>query len=183
VNYEQWPDTRGLRIHFRNLLDLARVGRKIEYGIVVGVITSEMASLQAALQATGIEVEMFKRGAESGKEQGVDQYLQVHMLRVLVDYPPGVAVLLTGDGRGCEDGAGFHPDLGRMYKKGWGIEVMSWDIACNQRLHEWAQAVGTCVRLEDCYASIPFMEGITSYQAARQTRQGRYEFQIGEAMK
>ena len=43
----------------------------------------------------------------SGKEQGLDQCLQVHMLRAIHDCPtPQVAVLMTGDGAGYDDGVG-----------------------------------------------------------------------------
>jgi hypothetical protein len=46
------------------------------------------------------------------------------MLRALADASdPQIAVLLTGDGQGFEEGAGFHADLERMYQKGWGRGV------------------------------------------------------------
>ena len=61
---------------------------------------------------TGTEVEIFEPGNSSRREQGVDQCLQVHMLRAALDVqPPGVAVLLTGDGAGFDGGTGFHADL------------------------------------------------------------------------
>lgn len=46
-----------------------------------------------------------------------------------------------------------------MAKAGWGIEVLSWDIACNKRPREWATGTGVYVALEDCYNSVTFIEG------------------------
>ncbi len=66
---------------------------------------------------------------------------------------------MTGDGKGYDDGLGFHADLERLAKAGWGIEVIAWDIACKRTLKEWASKVGVYVRLEDFYDSVTFLEG------------------------
>ena len=44
---------------------------------------------------------------------------QLQMLRDFADYngDPGIVVLLTGDGQGFYDGAGFHADLERMHRR------------------------------------------------------------------
>lgn len=158
ASHEEWGDTKALRIHFQNLLDLVRVGRKIQFGIAVGSIPPALKAVWNKLRATGIQVELFERGFGTDREQGVDQCLQVHMLRVLADHEPSVVVLLTGDGRGYDDGVGFYADLERMHKKGWGIEVVSWDRACNNKLREWAKDVGVYVKLEDYYESVTFIQ-------------------------
>jgi hypothetical protein len=80
-------------------------------------------------------------------------------LRCLADIdPPQVAVLLTGDGAGYEAGAGFHADLERLQKRGWGIEVVSWDLACRGDLKRWAATAGAYVKLEDFYESVTFVQ-------------------------
>ncbi len=145
------------RIHFRNLFELAVVGRPVGTAICVGSIPPGLQELWDELERTGIAVEKYERGKQSGKEQGADQCLQVHMLRALADEDePGIAVLLTGDGAGYEDGVGFHADLERMQKKGWGIEVLSWTHSCRKALREWADQVGVYVPLENFYESISF---------------------------
>ena len=68
-------------------------------------------------------------------------------------------VLLTGDGAGYEAGIGFHADLERMAKRGWRIEVLAWEHACNQRLRSWAEDVGVFIPLERFYHQISFIEG------------------------
>jgi len=81
------------------------------------------------------------------------------MLRALADFDaPSIAVLLTGDGAGYDDGAGFHADLERMERRGWGIEVLSWDSACNKKLKAWSKSAGVYIPLDDYYDSVTFIE-------------------------
>lgn len=149
-----------VRIQFDSLFRLAHAGRAVRRAVWVGSVPPEMDAVWDRLEATGVDVELFERGGDSGTEQGVDQCLQVHMLRALADADdPGVAVLLTGDGAGFEDGVGFHADLARMYRRGWGIEVLAWDRACNRKLKRWASEVGVYIPLDDYYRSVTFIEG------------------------
>ena len=149
-----------VRVHFRNLLELARAGRDIEHAIAVGSIPPELRHVWNRLENEGITVKLLERGAMQGREQGVDQTLQTAMLRDAFDYngDPGIAVLLTGDGSGFIDGVGFHADLERMQRREWRIEVLSWRHSCNRRMREWAEENGKFVALDDFYDSITFLE-------------------------
>jgi len=150
-----------VRIQFGALFDLARAGRDL--GCIpksVGSIPPELQAVWEQLRGCGVDLELFERGARSGREQATDQALQVHMLRALSDVrPPQIAVLLTGDGRGYEAGVGFYADLERMAKAGWGVEVLSWDRACKHSFRDWALRVGVYIPLEDYYHSVTFIEG------------------------
>ena len=148
-----------IRIEFDNLYILALAGRSLARGICVGSVPPELERVWSRLRRTGVDVELYERGAQGGKEQAVDQALQVHMLRALADSDPAVAVLLTGDGAGYDEGAGFHADLERMAKRGWGVEVLAWDSACSSRLKEWAQEFGVYIPLESHYDSVTFIQG------------------------
>jgi hypothetical protein len=149
-----------VRIHFENLYGVARAGREVEAAYCVGSVPPELGQVWDKLEVLGIDVETFERGAGSGKEQAVDQALQVQMLRTAVDVvPPCVAVLLTGDGAGYDEGVGFYRDLERMHKLGWGVEVLSWENACNHAMKEWAQRVGVFVPLERFYKQVTFVQG------------------------
>lgn len=161
---------RDLRIQFENMWNLARAGRTVTSGVCVGSLPPEMEEVWSRLRATGVDLELFERGAESGREQAIDQVLQLHMLHALLDHPPGVAVLLTGDGAGYHEGRGFHADLERMHKRGWGIEVLSWENACHPRLKSWAQANGVFVPLDDYYASVTFVKGLRQAQRITKRR-------------
>ena len=120
----------------------------------------ELRHVWHSLGNEGIEVRLLERGSLSGSEQGVDQLLQTEMLRDGFDFngDPGIAVLLTGDGRGFSEGAGFHADLERMRDRGWRIEVLSWRHSCARRMREWATEHGVFIALDDFYESVTFLE-------------------------
>ena len=113
------------------------------------------------MESRGIEVKLFDRGnPESGEQDTPDRLLQLRMLEDALDYngDPGIVALLTGDGAGYLEGAGFHRTLERMHKRGWRIEILSWAHSCNQRMRGWAERNGVFVALDDFYDSITFLE-------------------------
>lgn len=127
---------RSLRIHFLNLFELARAGRRVVGGFCVGTTSFRNVKLEQRLQEVGVEIEFFERGRDTGGEQAVDQALQVHMLRSLCDMPPGIAVLMTGDGAGAGTGRGYMADLQRMHRAGWQIEQPA-IAACSPGQSKW----------------------------------------------
>lgn len=148
-----------MRLHFRNLLRLASVDRPIQHALAAGSVPPELRHVWNRLENEGVEVRLHERGAH-GREIGVDQVLQTSMLRAMADHngDPGIVALLTGDGAGFVDGAGFHADLERMHRKGWRIEVLSWAHSCNRRMREWATENGKFINLDDFYDSVTFLE-------------------------
>jgi hypothetical protein len=149
-----------LRIHFENLFRLAHAGRPIGSAICVGSASAVPSGVTQKLRALNVSLEFYERGTASGKEQGVDQCLQVHMLRAATDVvTPGVAVLLTGDGAGYETGTGYHADLQRLHRLGWGVEVLAWDAACSVALRDWVSRVGVFTPLDRYFESTTFVEG------------------------
>ena len=161
-----------MHIHFGNLLELARAGRRIEHATAVGSVPPELRHVWNRLENEGVTVQLLERGSLHGREQGVDQALQTAMLRDGFDYNgnPGTAVMLTGDGAGFADGVGFHADLERMRLRGWSVEVLSWRHSCNRRMREWAEANGTFVTLDDFYESVTFLEPSAAGQPAAAPR-------------
>lgn len=149
-----------VRLHFRNLLELAHAGRPIRRAVAVGSIPPELRHVWNRLENEGVAVHLLECGALHGREVGVDQVLQTYMLRDTVDHngDPGIAVILTGDGAGFADGVGFHADLERMHRKGWRIEVLSWRHSCNRRMREWAEENGKFIALDDFYDSVTSLE-------------------------
>lgn len=156
------PDARyRVRIHFDNMLRLAHADRPLERAVAAGSIPPEMRQLWNRMESSGVEVKLFdRRGREQSEQEIPDRLLQLRMLEDALDYngDPGVAVLLTGDGAGYLEGAGFHSTLERMHKRGWRVEILSWAHSCNQRMRRWAQENGVFVALDDFYDSITFME-------------------------
>ena len=150
-----------VRVHFERLLTLAHAGRPVERAYAAGSVPPELRQLWNRMEARGIEVSVFDRGETHRGEQDMpDRLLQLRMLEDALDYngDPGIAVLLSGDGAGYLEGAGFHRTLERMHRRGWHIEILSWAHSCNQRMRQWAQENGVFVALDDFYEAITFME-------------------------
>lgn len=150
-----------VRIHFVNLLHLAHAGRPIERALAAGSVPPEMRQLWNLLDSQGIDTYVFDRGApERGEQEVRDRVLQLRMLEDALDYngDPGIVVLLTGDGAGYVEGAGFHSALERMHNRGWRVEILSWAQATNQRMRRWAESNGIFVSLDDHYEAITFLE-------------------------
>lgn len=113
------------------------------------------------MESRGIRVELFDRGdPRRGEQEMPDRLLQLKMLQDALDYngDPGIVVLLTGDGAGYIDGAGFQSELERMHRRGWRVEILSWAYSCNQRMRHRAQENGVFVALDDFYESVTFLE-------------------------
>ena len=156
------PDARQrVRIHFDNMLRLAHADRSVQKAFAAESVPPEMRQLWNRLESNGVEVQLFDRGSsEHGEQEIPDRVLQLRMLEDALDYngDPGIVVLLTGDGAGYTEGAGFHSTLERMHRRGWRVEILSWAHSCNQRMRRWAEENGVFVALDDFYETITFME-------------------------
>ena len=150
-----------VRVHFENMFRLAHADRPVERAVAAGSIPPEIRQLWDRLESAGVEVSLFDRGDPGRREQDMpDRVLQLRMLEDALDYngDPGIVVLLTGDGAGYVEGAGFHSTLERMHRKGWRVEILSWTHSCNHRMRLWAEENGKFIALDDFYRSITFLE-------------------------
>ena len=158
---EQGPGARfRVRIHFENMFRLAHADRPVQKALAAGSVPPEMRQLWNRMEGRGVDVHLFDRGTPDRGEQDIpDRVLQLRMLEDALDYngDPGIVVLLTGDGAGYLEGAGFHSTLERMHKRGWRVEILSWAHSTNQRMRRWAEANGIFVSLDDFYGAITFM--------------------------
>ena len=159
---ESSPGARYLvRVNFDAMLRLAHADREVRHAVAVGSVPPEMRQLWNRLESRGVEVKLFDRGSpERGEQDMPDRVLQLRMLEDALDHngAPGIAVLLTGDGAGYLDGAGFHSTLERMHRRGWCFEILSWAHSCNQRMRRWAEENGVFVALDDFYEAVTFVE-------------------------
>ena len=150
-----------VRINFENMLRLAHADRPVEKAIAAGSVPPEMRPLWNQMERQGVDVKLFDRGAiERGEQEVPDRVLQLRMLEDALDHngDPGIAVMLTGDGKGFYEGVGFHRTLERMHRKGWRIEILSWADSCNPRMREWVEQNGVFVALDNFYDSVTFLE-------------------------
>lgn len=147
-------------INFDNLLRLAQADRPLQKVLAVGPVPPEMRQLWNRVESKGAETRLFDHGLDRGEQEVPDQLLKLQMLEDALDYngTPGVVVLLTGDGAGYSEGAGFHSTLEKMHKRGWQVEILSWAHSCNQRMRRWAEENGVFAALDDFYEAITFME-------------------------
>ena len=168
------PDARyRVRINFNNMLRLAHADRPVERACAAGSVPPEMRQLWNRLENQGVAVQLFDRGSSGAGEQEMpDRILQLRMLEDGLDYnpAPGIAVLVTGDGAGYLEGAGFHRTLERMHSRGWRVEVLSWSHSCNQRMRRWAEENGVFIALDDFYDSVTFLEPSRPGQRLAQSR-------------
>ncbi len=139
---------------------LAHADRPVKHALATGSIPPEMQQVWSRLKDAGVETQVFDRVLQSrGEQEMPDRLLQLRMLEDALDNngDPGIAVVLTGDGAGYLEGAGYHSTLERMHKKGWRIEILSWSHSCNQRMRGWAEENGVFVALDDFYEAITFL--------------------------
>jgi hypothetical protein len=144
-----------VRLSFRNVLDFAAAGRKLERAVAAGSVPPGLASLWEQLGKVGVLIDLQERGAQSGKEQGVDQALQLEMMNVLFDTEvPALAVVLTGD-------KGFLPTIERMLKGGWGVEVLAFSNGLSPSLKNIAKGHGgrgRYVELDSWYDQLTYLQ-------------------------
>ena len=159
---DEGPNARyRVRINFDNLLRLAQADRPLKKAFAAGSVPPQMRQLWNRLENRGMEVSLFDRADPGRSEQDMpDRILQLRMLEDALDYngDPGIVALLTGDGAGYLEGAGFHSTLERMHKRGWRVEILSWANCCNRRMREWAEKKGAFIALDEYYSAITFLE-------------------------
>ena len=159
---DQGPGARyRVRVNFDAMLRLAHADRPMERAVAAGSVPPEMRQLWNRMESIGVDVRLFNRGdSERGEQDMPDRVLQLQMLEDALDHngDPGIVVLLTGDGAGYTEGAGFHRTLERMHKRGWRVEILSWAHSCNQRMRGWAEENGVFVALDEFYESVTYLE-------------------------
>lgn len=159
---DEGPNARyRVRVNFDNLLRLAHADRPLKKALAAGSVPPQMRQLWNRLENRGVTVKLYDRGDPGRSEQDMpDRILQLRMLEDALDHngDPGIATLLTGDGAGYLEGAGFHSTLERMYKRGWRVEILSWANSCNRRMREWAEKKGVFIALDEYYSAITFLE-------------------------
>ena len=150
-----------VRIHFENIYRLAHADRPVRKAIAAGSVPPELRQLWNRLANMGIRVDLFNRiRNDLGEQEIPDQRLQLEMMKdaLINSDDPGTVVVLTGDGAGYVEGAGFQSALEVMHERGWRVEILSWAHSCNFRMRQWVEQNGIFVPLDDFYDSITYLE-------------------------
>lgn len=146
-----------IRLQFSSVMRLALAGHPLLSAVAV---TTERESNGPALDAAvsaGFTVYRSEPGAFSGKEQNVDERLQLEMYRAARKAPARV-VLLTGDGNsGSDDAGGFIPAIQALAEGGAAVELLAWERSCARALQEAVTDLGGVVNyLDTFYRSVTF---------------------------
>ena len=150
-----------MRVRFENMLRLAHADRPVEKATAAGSVPPELRRLWNRMEEKGMEVTVYDRGDQDRGEQEVpDNKLQLKMLRDVVQHNgrPGVAVLLSGDGRGFHAGEGFFHTLELMHGKGWRVELLAWNDSCHRQMRKWVEQNGVFIPLDDFYEEVTYLE-------------------------
>ena len=98
-----------VRIDFKAMMRLAHADRPVEKAIAAGSVPPELRALWNRLEAAGVQVELFDRGAvERGEQQAPDRVLQLQMLCDFNVSPTGGPVLWRSSSRPHGVGAICH---------------------------------------------------------------------------
>jgi hypothetical protein len=148
------------RIYFRNFIQLAVSGRKLNEVVWGGSIPPANDEVWHFLNEISVRPDLIPRST-SGENETVDHLIQLKMHRHVRKYrsSPGTVVLATGDGKGYYREDGFLYDVKGFLEDGWRIEIMSWDHSCHGELKNFAQAHGRFICLDNYYNSITFLQG------------------------
>ena len=158
---------QAVRLHFDNLLALAANGRTVKHAVAAGSVPPELRNLWARLHRSGVDCKVFERGPK-GEQNVPDCFLQLAMARNALMNPPGVAVLLTGDGVGHLQDEGFLTTLKGVKMSKWNVEVLSWRHCINRYLFDWVKENGHFTALDDYYESITFTVAVDSVEDAEE---------------
>jgi hypothetical protein len=148
-----------VRLHFDHVLQFAAAGREIEKATAAGSVPPGLVALWDGLARRGVQVDLQERGADSGKEQAVDEVLKLAMLRSVLERqqahkPPCVGVLLSGDGD-------FANEVELMLGAGWGVEVLAFGATLSPKLKRISTGYagrGKYVLLDDWYDQLVYRQ-------------------------
>lgn len=151
---------RDVRLSCENLRVFVQRNRQWGSGYAAAALSDQQSSIKRHFEQQGIQFDICERGEISGKEQNIDQRIQLEMHRLITSgRPKGTVVLATGDGAGHHRGEGFLEALAAAYRAGFAIEVMSWRHSFNEALKDWAVTHGRAIELDDYYHDLTFIQG------------------------
>ena len=149
-----------VRLSCPNLRALVERDRRWGAGYAAAAVSNPCAGLCKQMRQVGIDLEVSECGVRSGREQNVDERIQLEMYRLQAhSVPRGIVVLATGDGAGSAEGRGFLPVLQQLSESGFDIEVMSWEHSFHGKLRDWAESHGRAIVLDPFYKDLTFIDG------------------------
>lgn len=156
-----WP---AVRIYWRNFFQLIEAHHLPATRAFAGSLPPGNDDLWKYARQYGYDTSLLhKVEKDDGRigEQAVDEVLHAKIAGVLLDYdPPQRLVLVTGDGNNSDYGTSFLQQVNRAMKRGWDVDIVSWDNQLSRRFRDVAARSGgkvNIIKLEDVYNSITFL--------------------------
>lgn len=119
-----------VRVYYRNFFKLIEGEHMVQTRVLAGSVPPGNEELWEHARQYGYDTDLLKRIArDDGRlaEQGVDEMLHLKIANVLLDFdPPQTLVLATGDAGESDFGTSFEQQVRRALKRGWRIEIWSW---------------------------------------------------------
>lgn len=155
-----------VRLYYKNLFALLEGGREVKTRVLGGSIPPGNDQLWDYARSRGYNTDLLKRvESDDGKlvEQAVDEMLHLRIANAILDYdPPQILVIASGDGQERARDASFPNQLQRALRKGWDVEVYSWDEQLSgafRRIAKDANGKMVVRTLDPYYPSLTFVKG------------------------
>ncbi|OJX73794.1 MAG: hypothetical protein BGO92_04570 [Magnetospirillum sp. 64-120] len=134
--------------------------------MLAGSVPPGNDALWDAANKAGFDTTLLRRvESDTGRliEQGVDEAIHLKIANILLDTDePGTMVLATGDGAETEQASSFTQQVRRAAKRGWNVEIWSWQNQLAKRLRDTRLEFPNQVKvfkLDAWYDSIVFIKG------------------------
>ena len=157
---------QAIRLYYRNFFQLLENGLDVRTRVLGGSVPPGNEALWDYAKAAGYDTSLLRRIAQDDgrlAEQAVDEVLHLRIANALLDYdPPQTLVIGTGDGNLGEFGTSFDEQVIRALRRGWEVEVWSWQAQLSGRFGRIQMPSGAGPRillLDPHYFSITFVRG------------------------
>jgi hypothetical protein len=153
-----------VRVYHRNFFKLIE-GDNVSTRILTGSVPPGNEALWQTARDYGYDTDLLRRvEQDDGRlvEQAVDEMLHLKIANALLDHdPPQTLVIASGDGHVSKWGTSFPAQAERALKRGWNVEVWSWDAQLTDKYNRLCRAYPGRVivkKLDPYYKSTTFLK-------------------------
>jgi len=157
---------QAIRLYYRNFFLLLENRQHVWTRVLGGSVPPGNEALWDYARYAGYDTSLLHRIAQDDgrlAEQAVDEVLHLRIANALLDYdPPQTLVIATGDGNQGEFGTSFDDQVTRALRRGWEVEVWSWQAQLSGQFQRIRLRTGETPRvmlLDPHYFSITYVRG------------------------
>lgn len=157
-----------IRVYYRNFFQLVEGDGEVRTRVLTGSVPPGNDALWDYARRFGYDTDLLRRVEhDDGRlvEQAVDEMLHLKMANALLDHdPPQTLVITSGDGSETPGHTSFPGQARRALRRGWSVDVWSWEEQLTGRYRGLARANPgqvTVNTLDPFYKSITFVKAGT----------------------